>query len=330
MSAPFEQKPGGSTGLTTGTMTPQEWQEYSRRVDPGGVDPTWRNMGLNQRAVTTDATGAWQEGKRAPEYNPADISQPMIDFQGSAAKREINPGTRAGIEAGLATRGLTDFQIGSPATLWDTRAGNAAKNSIKIDLGRGVTEDEARKLHTLGQQHGLSFANTGTGAGFMNFNDEMKGGKVQKLLDVGLAKAINDIVPGAAVSRAAATGDTRSIYVNYGQRKANEGKGYATRMLDEKLQAAERSGAPGMVSSLLDDPNEAVKAQQNLQRLQASGQIGVRPDYERYLRLLAETRLRGLMEHARSVGYRGLPAVGAGAALGGGLLGGDGSREPPA
>jgi hypothetical protein len=99
-------------------------------------------------------------------------------------------------------------------------------------------------------------------------------------------------------------------------------------MLDETLQRAEQAGAPGMVSRMLDDPNEAVKAQQNLQRLQASGQLGVRSDYERYLRVLAETRLRGLMQYARSVGYRGLPAAAGGAALGGGLLGGDDSRGP--
>lgn len=331
--APFEQVPGGNTGLTTGTMTPAEWQAASRRVDPGGLDPTFRHLGMNQREVVP-ATGAWREGPDKPaEYNPVDVAQPMIDWRGSGKNREIHPGTQVGLEALAAQRGLTDFQLGTPVTMWDTRAGSNARNSVRIDIGRGVTEDEARKLHALGEKHGLGFANTGTGAGFMNFGEPgdalFKGTAVERLLKKGgLEAEIRAIVPDAKIGRAQPSGP----YVDYGERlaKENQGQGQATRMLDEKLQAAEQRGAPGIVQGMLDDPNEAVKAQQNLQRLMASGQLGVRPDYERYLRLLSEGRLRGLMEHARRVGYRGLPAVGGGAVLGGGLLGGDDSTGPGA
>jgi len=328
--APGEQKPGGNTGLGYGLLSPDEWQAMSSRRDPGGLDPTYRHLGMNQREVVP-ATGAWREAEDLPaEFNPVEVARPMIDWRGSAAKREIHPGTRAGLEAVAAQRGLTDMQIGNPVTMWDTRAGSNARNSIKIDIGRGVTEDEARALHALGEKYQLGFANTGTGAGLMNFNEEQKGTAVQKLLKKGgLEAEIKAIVPDAQVQRAATPGG-KNVYVDYGDRlsKENQGQGLATRMLDETLQRAEQAGAPGMVSRMLDDPNEAVKAQQNLQRLQASGQLGVRSDYERYLRVLAETRLRGLMQYARSVGYRGLPAAAGGAALGGGLLGGDDSRGP--
>lgn len=331
MQVPGEQKPGGNTRLGYGTLSSGEFQEASRRVDPSGLDPMYRNLGMSQRGVATDATGAWREAPSKPvEYNPVDISQPMIDFRGSGNKREINPDTLAGMRASLAIRGANDFQIGSPGTLWDTRAGSNSRTSIKIGLGRVVTEDEARRLNALGEQHGLVFANTADGAGFLNFGEE-NGRKIQKKLDVGLAKAIDDIVPGAKIERADATSPGTQTYVDYGNRMAyrNRGKGQTIRMLDKELQAAEPR-APGMVAGLMDDPNEAVKAQQNLQRLALSGQIGIRPDYERWLRLVSEGRLRAALEQARAVGYRGLPAVAGGAVLGGGLLGGDGSREPGA
>ena len=327
MEAPAEMKPGGKTGLGYGSMTPEEWQAASRRVDPGGLDPTFRNMGMNQRAVATGATGAWKERGKPAEYNPVDVSRPMIDFQGSGAQRQVHPGTVAGLDAAVTMRGLNDFQVGSPVTMWDTRAGSNARSSIRIDLGRGVTEEEAARLHKLGKKYKYDFANTGTGAGFLNFTGQ-KGSQVQRVLDKKLAAEINKIVPGAVLQRAAPSGP----YANFEDKLnlANQGKGKATRMLDQKLQAAEQAGAPGMVKSLLDDPNEAVHTQQNLQRLMASGQLGVRQDYEKWLRLVSELRLRGAMEYARSVGYKGLPAVAGGAVLGGGLLGGQGSTEPGA
>jgi hypothetical protein len=321
---PHEQVPAGSSGLTTGSMTPEEWQSQGRRVSPGGIDPQLTWLGFNTRA-TTPAYGAWREGNTGPlETNPVDVARPLVDF--SPGGTAVNPQTMTALESTAGVRGLTDFQAGSPVTLWDKRAGSNARTSVTIDLGRGTTRDEAAALSDLADAHEMKFSNRGEGAGFMNFNPDMKGPDVQKLLDAGLADKIKAIVPEAEIGRA----DTSSgKYVDYEGRlaAANAGQGQATRFLDELLQR-NLPAAPGVYRGLLEDPTEAAKAQANLQRLQASGQVGVRPDYERWLRLLSEGRLSGALEWARANAYKGLPAAAGGAGLGAGTWGGDDSRQP--
>jgi hypothetical protein len=322
---PHEQIPGGSTGLTTGSMTPEEWHAAGRRINPGGVDPQLNQLGLMTRG-TRQGGGAWQEGRGPVESNPVDIARPLIDTMTDPAtdKRIVNPATMKGLESAAAVRGLSDMQIGSPVSFFDRRAGSNKSTAVTIDLGRTTTPEEAKALYDLGDRHGLGFTNTGEGGGFLNFDQTAKGGDVQKKLDAGLADEIRKIVPGARIGRADAS--SANAYVNYGQRMraANAGKGYATKYMDQILQRNEPA-APGIYQGLLDDPNEAAKAQQNLKRLQASGQIGVRPDYELWQRLIAEGRLRSALEWARANGYRGLPAAVGGAVPAAGLLGGDDS-----
>jgi hypothetical protein len=325
---PHEQVPGGSTGLTTGSMTPEQWQAAARRVNPGGLDPQLEHLGFFNRA-TTPGTGAWVEGKTGLlETNPVDVSRPQIDTMTDANdKRVFHQGTMAALESAAAVRGLSDMQIGNPVTMMDRRAPSSQRTSVTIDLGRGLLADEAMRLHALGKEYNLDLGNSGTGAHLLNFDDAAKGRDVQKTLDEGLAMKIRAIVPAAQIGRASQ--DPTSKYVNYNTRlrAANEGKGIATRYMDKILQRNEKA-APGFYQGLLDDPNEAAKAQQNLERLRASGQIGVRPDYERWQRLIAEGRLRQALEWARANGYQGLPAAAGGVGLSAGLLGGDDSTGP--
>jgi hypothetical protein len=326
---PHEQIPGGSTGLTTGSMTPEQWHAASRWAGPGGNDPGLLDLGMLNRRVTS-GMGAWLEEGKNPtvEVNPVDIARPQVAYYTDEAtdKRTFDPRTKAGLEAAAATRGLMDMQIGSPVTMWDTRAGSNKSTSVTIDLGRTTTANEARALDALARKHGLGFANRAEGAGFMNFDGAAKGRDVQKTLDAGLAAEIQKIVPGAKIGRADTGPTSGSVYADYGKklREAVQGKGQATRQLDKTLTQSARV-APGYVTSLLDSPNIAAKARMNLDRLQKSGQTGVRPDYELFQRLVAEGRLRQALEWARANGYQGLPAAAGGAGLGAGLLGEGGS-----
>jgi hypothetical protein len=325
---PHEQIPGGSTGLTTGGMTPEQWHAASRWVGPGGNDPGLLELGLLNRRVAS-GMGAWVEGKNPVEVNPVDISRPQVAYFTDEAtdKRTFDPRTKAGLEATAATRGLMDMQIGSPVTMWDRRAGSNKSTSVTIDMGRTTNADEARALQALAEKYDLGFSNTAGGAGFMNFDPAAKGRDVQKLLDGGLAAEIQKIVPGAKIGRADTNPATSgSVYADYGKKlqENRQGKGQATRQLDQTLKRAQKV-APGYVTGLLDSPNIAAKARLNLDRLQRSGQTGVRPDYELLQRLIAEGRLRSALEWARANGYQGLPAAAGGAGLGAGLLGGDGS-----
>jgi len=319
-SMPFESIPGGKTGLSTGTLSADEWHAMNRRVNPAGLDPTLDYLGINQRRVEP-ATGAWTENKGGSvAHNPVDTSQPILDFKTVNKKRVVNPDTLTGMNAVAGVRGLSDMQVGTPVTMWNQKAPSNARKHITIGFGRGTSPTEAAALNKLADEYGMQFANRGGGAGFLNFNDKLPTGReVQKALKDGLEAKIKAIVPDATVGRA----DTgNSPYFDYGQRlrASNQGKGYATRYLDKALREAEQK-TPGIYRGLLDDPNEAAHAQGNLDRLAASGQIGTRPDYELWQKLIAEGRLRSAIEWARAHGYKGLPAVAGGAVLGPGILG---------
>jgi hypothetical protein len=275
--------------------------------------------------ATESGTGAWQEKRGAPiENNPVDVVRPQIALSQGKGSRAPTPEANAALDMAVHVRGLNDFQIGSPATYWDRRANSGLAKDVTIDLGRQTTAAEAKALFELGDKHGLTFANTGEGAGFLNFNEKHTGVDTRDLLKKGgLAAEIKKIVPDAKVGRAAATKD---IYADYGGKisEANQGQGLGTRYLDEQLQSR-RGAAERAYQGLLDDPNEAAKSQQTLRVLRDSGQAGVRPDYELWHRLIAEGRLRQALEWARANQYRGLPAAAGGAGLSAGLLGADNS-----
>jgi hypothetical protein len=310
-------------------MTPEEWTSAAPRTNPANaLDPQLTHLGFNTRA-SIPGYGAWQPSPRLPvENNPVEVARPMIDLANVNKQRVVHPGTLAALESSTAVSNLTDLQAAAGATYWNKQAGSNARRGITIDLGRGTTKDEASKLDALANKYKFQFTNRAEGAGFLNFRDEgelSRGPQVQKLLDSGLGAEIKKIVPDATVGRAEHTGP----FVDYGKKLAarNVDQGKATRAMDSILKR-NRALAPGATENLLNDPNEAAKAQANLLRLQQSGQLGLRPDYERYLRLLSEGRLRKALDWARANNYRGLPAAAAGVGLGAGIAGADGSNRP--
>jgi hypothetical protein len=321
-SMPHEQVPVDKSGLSAGSMTPESFHATSTWADPGGSDAQLRRFGLNSRA-TMSATGAWRPTPTSPlENNPVDVARPMIDFV-EGSDRVVHPGTLAGLEKIAAVRNATDMQAASGATFWDRFAGSNDRTGITIDLNRGTTPREAKALAELGNKYKLTFANTGEGAGFLNFRDNQTGPRVQKELEAGLEAKIKEIVPDATVGRASHTGP----FVDFKTRQfqAYAGQGRTIREMDRIFKSNPRA-APGVQRNLLEDPNIASKAQENLLRLSQSGQLGVRPDYERWLRLLAERRLSGALDWARANSYRGLPGAIAGVGLGVGTSGEDRSN----
>jgi hypothetical protein len=151
------------------------------------------------------------------------------------------------------------------------------------------------------------------------------------MLNSGLADQIKRIVPDATIGRADTLSHSKyADYTDFGSNNrleaARQGQGQATRYMDERLQAG-RATAPGAYRSLMDDPNEAAHSQEILRLLRDSGQLGQRPDYELWHRLIAEGRLRDALAWARANGYKGLPAAAGGVGLGGALQGGENSTD---
>jgi hypothetical protein len=336
-SMPYEGVPGGGIGLTTGSMSPEDWTAAMRRVNPGGVDPQLTHMGIINRATQQGGYGGWIEPPGPPQINPVSVARPQVGTRTtprtpeSPPRRIADPATMTALDMAAHVRGLSDFQAGSPVTYWDRRAPSGNATSVTIDLGRATTEAEAAALVRLADKYGFTFANTGEGAGFLNLDPALKGGVVQKKLDTGMADEIKKIVPDATIGRADTLSHSKyADYTDFGSNNrleaARQGQGQATRYMDERLQAG-RATAPGAYRSLMDDPNEAAHSQEILRLLRDSGQLGQRPDYELWHRLIAEGRLRDALAWARANGYKGLPAAAGGVGLGGALQGGENSTD---
>jgi len=70
-----------------------------------------------------------------------------------------------------------------------------------------------------------------------------------------------------------------------------------------------RTAAPRWYDALMDNPAIATKAQDNLDRLQKYGMQKARPDYVKFLKIVANGGLRDLLAKVQKTGAVGLPAA---------------------
>jgi hypothetical protein len=352
-SVPHEQEPGSVTGLTRGTMSPKDWTGFANWRDPNaGNDVLLGRTGglLSDRTQTLDS-GVYVNAQGVTEYNPVHVAQSLLDLKplpqavipegatpevkkaiqkaqdaaNAKIPREVHPASAAFMDATQAARGVIDMQEGNPWTYVRTNTPGADANSVKITLGRQPTSEEMQRLHALADKHEFHVSNTADGVALIDPDKGRGGADVSKLLSKGgLEAELRQALPGEGVQ--VQRGVNLGGYVGLSEEldKAVAGEGRATRVMMEKLDAL-REQAPRQYERLLESPEIQAKARLNLARLQQSGQLGVRPDYEELLRLLAEGRMSGLQVRIARQGYQGLPAVGGHAGLLGEILGASGS-----
>jgi hypothetical protein len=353
-SVPHEQEPGSVTGLTRGSMSPKDWSGFANWRDPNaGNDVLLGRTGGLLSDRTQQTGGVYHNAQGGTEYNPVHVAQALVDLKplpqavipegatpevkkaiqkaqdaaNAKIPREVHPATAAFMDATQTARGVIDMQEGNPWTYVRTNTPGADATSVKVTLGRQVTPEEMQRVDALAKQHGFGASNTADGVALIDIGHGKSGADIAKLLTRGgLERDLRQILPdsGAQVQRGVDLGN----YVELSKQldRAVAGEGQATRVMMEKLEAL-REQAPRQYERLLESPEIQAKARLNLARLQQSGQIGVRKDYEELLRLLAEGRMSGLQVRIAREGYRGLPAVGGHAGLLGEILGSSGSTQ---
>jgi len=323
VSTPIEQIPGASTGLMSGLLTADDATKarFTQRADwkdPQGRDMLWSEMGLPTR-YTNDALGLYKNSAGQVEYNPVEIGRPLTGFTlNKAGNPVVNPNAEALFSAGQATRGLLDFQEGTPWNKIITHGAGPDKTSLEIKIGRNPTKTELESLNAIAEKNGYMLSNTEGGVAFLNFKDGQTTTSVGKELRQGLQSEISKIVPDAEINRGRFAGDYFDISSELS--KSNAGKGLATERVVSELTKL-KDVSPQFYERLLDSESIPKKARENLTRLIEFGGKGERPDYERLLKIVGEDKLRGLLKRIEQIGYQGLPAVVGAAGIGGGLLG---------
>lgn len=310
--SPNEQEPGGVTGLTTGTMDKQGFADAASWRDPvTGRDRLIEDvMGRSGQAVPV--TGAYKNAAGEIERNPGMASRYMTERL-AGGTGEMDPRLRSVLSTTEATRGLIDFQEAQPWGHMDITAPSQVANSLKITGpgGRPPSPQEMIKLGQIAEDHQMMMSNSPDGVSFLNLSSPgdkgfRSGGAVERELQTGLRKKIDQAFPGSMIDRGKYHGD----YIDYKDQigKDTQGQNIAVKALADRLEEM-KTLAPDHYMRLIRSPAVAEKAQANIERLITSGQENVRPDYVRMLNLVSGGRLEAVLKHMLGQGSGGLPAV---------------------
>lgn len=310
--SPNEQEPGGVTGLTTGTMGKQEFANAASWREPiTGRDRLVDDV-LGRSGETVPVTGAYLNAAGEIERNPAMASRYMTERM-AGGTGGMDPRLEKVLSTTEATRGLIDFQEGQPWSHIDTTAPSSVSNSLKITGpgGRPANAQEMIRLGQIAEDRGLMLSNTPDGVALLNLASPgeagyRSGGAMERELQTGLQKKIDEAFPGSVVDRGRSHGD----YVDYSGQigRDKQGQGTAVKALADRLEEM-KVLAPDQYMRLIRSPAVAAKAQENIERLFKSGQADVRPDYVRMLNIVSGGRLEALLKHMLAQGSGGLPAV---------------------
>jgi hypothetical protein len=123
--------------------------------DPTGRDIFYRALGMWTRP-TTRATGVF-EGPRGLEINPAEVARPMVSFAGKTGRREIDPASRALMNAAEAARAYADVQN---AGAWSIpiakqQVGESTSAFVRRPGGGPLPIEDIGRLREIGARHGL-------------------------------------------------------------------------------------------------------------------------------------------------------------------------------
>lgn len=309
-SLSHEQVPGQSTGLLDLLPEPKR-EAFSLLAD--WRDPTGRDALIGQSFLQppmSETQGTYINSQGQYEANPATTSRPLVDFVAKSDPREIHPGTQAALSGVGHVRGLVDMQEGTPWHYIDTSQGQAVRDTSSMRLtGPRPTVEQLGALQDVAGRHGYHVADTGDGVSLINAGAEpspRNGTEQAARLKAGLADEINRAMPGATITPGRASGG----YADLADELASsvQGEGRATSKVLADLENM-KTAAPRMYEDLVNNPAVATKAQANLDRLQAYGMAGARPDYVRLLQIVSGGGLQNLLRHVGKMGAVGLPAA---------------------
>jgi len=325
---PHEQVPGQSTGLLD-VLSPAYRTDFSKEAtwaDPTtGRDLLTSPMFLQAPMAQTQGTFINSTGQF--EANPAYTSNPLVDFlrkDKGNDPREIAPWTQSALTTSSGVRGLLDFQEGSPWHYIDTSAGQRVADASSMRLtGAQPTLDQLEALQRVADKHGYAVSDTGNGVSLINIGrtqadidagnapkdalpSPAEGTEQKARLKAGMQSEINQAIPGATITPGRSSGNYYDLAdeLAYSVR----GQGRATTKVLGDLENL-RTAAPRWYDALMDNPAIATKAQDNLDRLQKYGMQKARPDYVKFLKIVANGGLRDLLAKVQKTGAVGLPAA---------------------
>lgn len=326
VNVPNEQVPGASTGVFPGLLTSpssvkREFTNDATWANPEtGRDTLFSDMTKGYVLPTKQGDGAYMNSRGVVEHNPVDVAQPMSGFRVLDDKTKALPDyTKAGLDMSSATRGLLDFQEGSP---WDKIIPSSAgpKTAFEMDIGRMPTKTEMDKVVTLAEKHGIDVtANSVKGLDFNIFAGGKKHGKtdkdvsksVIKMLKGEFGNELKKIFPGADIVRGKWQGDMFDL----SKELAEVGTGKATMKVLDKLESL-RETAPKYYDNLMDSSGVQIKAKANLDRLHkwtVKLDQQQRGDYANLLKIVGDGKLVALRDYVKKYGPKGLPAIAAAA-----------------
>lgn len=316
VSMPHEQIPGKSTGILgdlidAPTATKRQFSREADWRDARGRDVLMDDIfDGGYVAPTSRGTGSYVNTAGQLEVNPVDVANPMVGIRVSPTTGEkyIPVPQKRALAAGSATRGLLDFQEGTPYGKIMV-GGKGVKNAAQMNIGRMPTQSEMSKVAKLADKHDVPVVmNSADGLIIHDF----KVGKTReftKLMKGPFGQGLEKIFPGMRITKGRYAGG----YYDLSGELAKAGTGKAVmRVLDEteKLKRA----APKLYDNLMDSTGVQIKAKDNLARLDRWEKTlgkSQRSDYRKLLELVGDRKLRGLRDYVKKYGPAGLPAIAA-------------------
>ena len=332
VSIPSEQIPGRSTGLLGGLLDASDstkrafsrGAQWSRR---GGPDSLLGDVFGGYNLPAQKGTGAYRNTAGEMEYNPVEVGRQMTPFEAEGGKRFIPSWMEQGLSSTQAVRGLLDMQEGSAWGKVITHS-TGPKTAFNLNMTKAPTKSQMRRAVELGEKYNIDVvANKDGGIAFQRWTgdvfeeaDKLKGealgkldrknaAELNKLLKGDLGDGLRKVFPGSTFERGVWSGD----YINLSKQLAlkHAGKGRATRVVLKSLRELKKE-APGFYDNLVNSKGVQIKAKKNLERLEKwQKKLGgaQREDYKKLLRIVGDTKLKGLIEYVKKYGPVGLPAI---------------------
>lgn len=301
-NATHESVTGKGTGHLEGMadMSPEVRGDYSKHgnlwIDEKGRDMLYSDVGL---MVEPDdaAMGAFKPAGGQYEFNPAQVSHPLVSMSGPQGARHVSPEAQTILNAVEGTRAYVDAQN---AGAWHkliakNKAGESS--SLTIPMDRAVSENEMRAIAQLAEDNGMFAVDTGRGINLIN-DPYSELGKARTGTTLGkelkkkgaLGDQLKTMLPEAQdVQRV--TADTG--YIDYQQAwQAGEGSGEATQILRGLFD-----DQPELLNRLDQSAALRKKAAAQIDRdIEFAGKhnMPIREDLQTARRIIAESGLKGL------------------------------------
>lgn len=332
VSVPAEQIPARASGalpslLDASDATKRAFSREAQWSNRGGPDSLLGDVFGGYNLPTQKGTGAYRNTAGEMEYNPIEVGRQLTPFEAKGSERFIPSYMQQGLSSTAAVRGLIDLQEGSPWGKVITHS-TGPKTAFNLNMPKAPTKSQMSRAVELGEKYNINVvSNKDGGIAFQRWTEDifeeakkLKGkelGKLDRKNAAELNKALNGdlgddlkkIFPGSTFERGIWSGD----YIDLSKQLAlkNAGKGSATRFVLESLRELKKE-APGFYDNLINSKGVQIKAKKNLERFEKwEKKLGgaQREDYKKLLRIVGDTKLKGLIDYVKKYGPAGLPAI---------------------